>query len=90
MSEYKLENWSVCLLSDSIFLAPEAKQICLQGLRSDDKMVRTSPVKEIDGKNITTKSGSVYVLGTPHPEYVKWCDENGHAMDPLNPIRKRT
>ena len=92
MAEYILENWSVCYGNDDPFQPPELRGIRLHGMRvgdPDQRPVLTSYVDNIEGRRITTQSGSVYVLGAPKPEYLQWMTEHGIVYDPENPIKDR-
>lgn len=99
---YKLRNWAV--QSDNCFLAPECQTKYLCGniygrneprpfdgkIFDDGKLVYTSRIVTVEGRFITTSSGSVYELeGPPHVDYVMWCKENGFEIDPENPIKIR-
>ena len=87
MAEYRLENWSVYC---DPYAAPELGAIRLRGTRAgEDKQVLTNYVDHVDGRRITTLTGTVYVLGEPDPAYLRWMAENGHAYDPEQPIRVR-
>ena len=89
MAEYRLENWSV--YADP-YVAPELGAIRLRGTRinaSETKAVVTNYIDRIDGRRITTLTGTVYVLGEPDPMYLAWMAEHGHAYDPEQPIRVR-
>ena len=79
-------------LSNSPWVPPECNPVCLMGYRnSEDRGVRTSPIKEVDGSIIRTESGSTYFLGDPDPAYLRYLEENGIDFDPKNPIKdKRT
>lgn len=72
MKEYTLENWGVTFDPNaSLYTAPELLTQHLCGDRSDGrKDIITSAIQYVDddGK-VYTKSGSIYNLGAPHPEY---------------------
>ena len=87
MSEFHLTNWSVTTTPDP-WTAPEARRIHLQGLRvEDNRNVVTSPVVAVNGKSITTLSGSIYILEEPNSDYVAWMKDNNIPFDPDAPIR---
>jgi hypothetical protein len=87
MAEYTLENWSV--YADP-YKAPEVGAIRLHGTRSGHELpVLTNYVDRVDGRRVTTLSGSVYVLGEPSAKYRQWMAENGIAYDPEHPVRIR-
>ena len=97
---YQLKNWAVVSNQDS-YTPPECVKLHLSGEvygrdpRASDgkefpdgKKVYTSSVKDIDGRLITTRSGSVYELvGDPDPEYLEFLKEIGRVYDPVNPIK---
>lgn len=92
MTTYHLHRWRVVYLYDNPYLAPEANPACLAGFREPDKKpVRTSPIAKVNGVEITTESGSVYLLEDMDPDYRDWLLENEIEFDPDNPIviRKR-
>jgi hypothetical protein len=83
-----LHRWSVTQINDNPFLAPEANPACLRGIReTDGKCVRTSPIVKVDGKQITTNSGTVYILDDMDPDFRLWLEEEGIEYDPENPIK---
>lgn len=87
VSGIRLHRWSVTQASDDPYLAPEAKPACLLGIRdSDGRYVKTSPIFKVEGKEITTKSGSVYILEDMDPDFRLWMEEEGIEYDPENPI----
>jgi hypothetical protein len=54
----------------------------------DGSEVVTSGIVETNGAQVTTRTGSVYTLGEPKPEYVEWCRERGcHVPTPEKPIK---
>lgn len=85
---YFLHNWSMRYRHDNPYLAPELNPVCLVGFRDDEvKRIITSPIVAIDRKRITTKSGSIYILGDIDLEYLDWMKENNLPYDPENPIK---
>ena len=72
---YQLEDWSVVpSLDPNPYCAPRRT---LRGRRNGEtEFVNTSEIVHVDGKQVTTMSGSVYILGTPDPAYVAWCRDN--------------
>lgn len=90
MATYHLHKWSVSQSSDP-YLAPELNRDRLAGFRDDeDRPVVTSRIVKVEGRSITTASGSVYILEEIDPEYLQWLKENGHAEpDYENPITFR-
>lgn len=85
MATYHLHRWAV--IGDP-YDAPEAAKLRLVGYRDqDEKRVHTSVIVEVNGREITTYSGSVYILEDIDPDYLKFLDETGEIYDPDNPIR---
>jgi len=93
---YQLKNWAVVQSPNTDpYLPPEAFGIYLGGeiygrggRFVDGKRVVTSRVVSVNGRMITTKSGSVYELvGDPEPGYLDYLKEIGKEYDPINPIR---
>ena len=52
----------------------------------DGKFIVTSEVVGINGRNITTKSGTVYYLGKIDPKYRRFLKTNRPNWDWRNPI----
>lgn len=87
MSGIRLHRWSVVSSCDDPFAAPELHQQCLLGIRdSDGKYVRTSPIAKAEGKEITTRSGTLYILEDMDPDFRLWLEEQEIQYDPENPI----
>ena len=95
---FKLEKWSVCSVYKAcdLYIPPESQQIALQARESDrpgfEDGITTSRIIKVQGRVVTTKSGTQYLLGEPDPDYVIWCRERG-LHDPTNkemPIRAVT
>jgi len=98
---YQLKNWAVVYKDWDGYTAPEAMKLYLSGEVygrppresdgkefPDGKRVWTSSVKEVNGRLITTRSGSVYELvGDPEPGYLEFLKEIGRVYDPANPIK---
>jgi hypothetical protein len=88
MSTYHLYKWSVVPSFEDPFKAPEINPGRLFGFRDEDpKSVRTSPIVSANGREITTRSGSVYILEDIDPEYLAWLEENGYEYNPADPIK---
>lgn len=89
MAEYHLHKWAVVMDGDS-FTAPELIQKRLTGVRcDDDREIVTSTIVSVEGRRVTTYSGSVYNLEDVSPEFLSWMQENGIEFDPENPIKIR-
>ena len=86
MATYRLYRWSVT--NSGPWVAPEAQLHFLVGHRDQDpKRVKTSCIVETNGREITTNSGSVYILEDIDQDYLKFLDDNGLEYDPDNPIK---
>jgi hypothetical protein len=87
--EYKLHHWSIeNNFDNNIYLAPEQCKTYLIGTRdTDNKMVKTSSISNVNGTTITTKTGSVYILGEIDPDYLKWMTDNHIPYNKDNPIK---
>ena len=87
MATFKLSNWSV-QHDNSPYTAPEAIIKYLVGIRdSDNKRIRTSYYVRVNGIEVTTSSGSVYILGEVDPEYRQWLFDHNIPFDINNPIK---
>lgn len=54
----------------------------------DGHKIVTSSITKVDGRIVTTNSGSVYELGTPSPDYINWLKENNMELPtPECPIK---
>ena len=92
MKTVRLENWSVVEISPSPYAAPEMSRMALKGdvynhpTREDSSEVRTSNIVDIGGNKVRTQN-TIYVLGKPDPNYIKFCKEKGyHVPTELEPI----
>lgn len=85
-----LHNWSTTRVN--IYRSPEIEPVSLVGdvyghpTRPDGRNVTTSQVKTVDGRIITTRSGSLYRLGRINPAFRKWLREHRPKWDWRNPI----
>jgi hypothetical protein len=90
----KLEQWGVCERGDC-FAAPETRMICLTGIvyghpvKPDGKEIVTNAIAAVDGRIITTYSGTEYVLGEPAPKYLQYLKDNGYEYNENFPIRMK-
>lgn len=89
----KLKNWGVVSLMDE-YQAPELSAARLKGnVYGDGRFLEgeeivTSPIACADGRNITTRTGTVYYLeGAPDPAYLSYTSKCGHQYDPEKPIK---
>jgi hypothetical protein len=81
-----IEGWRCIPANDDPFMAPELAGICIAG-RFGDKHIRTSRVKHVEGRMVTTASGNGYELGEVDPDYLDWIKSEGRSFDPANPIK---
>lgn len=89
--KHHLYRWSVqCWGSCSSGVYKISELIALVGFRdTDTKTIRTSYIVSIAGREITTYSGSVYILEDIDTNYRDWLAENRVEYDPENPIKLR-
>jgi hypothetical protein len=74
-----LKNWSVLAnvrLLGNVYNHPNSERF------SDGKSVITSAIEQVDGKRVTTYSGTVYLLEEPNPDY-KSCISKYDPEDPV-------
>jgi len=82
----RIENWSIGYDNFDPYCPPEQHQRQLCGevyghpLQSDGKQIRTSNIEKKIGNTILTRTGTVYTLGKPSEDYVKWCEEQGFTL----------
>ncbi len=89
----RIENWSITSVGGD-YDPPECRHMQVQGnvyehpLHSDGKYVRTSDVRAVNGREVTTKHSGVYTLGEPDPKYIEWCRQQGcHVPTLEEPIK---
>jgi hypothetical protein len=74
----KLHNWKVVSEKGSPYRAPETLGIQLKGdvyghkAFNDGDHIRTSAIVSVEGRVISTRSGSLYLLGRIDPLYRKF------------------
>ena len=94
--EYILRDWCVCFRpSADPYTPPELLSSCLGGKIygradrfEDGNEVTTSRIVKSEGRKVTTKSGSVYVLeGPPAKSYLDFLKSIGYDYDEENPIK---
>lgn len=82
-----LSNWSTTT-DQNPYSAPELHRLFLVGELSCGKIVRTSPVNNVNGRFVETDSGTIYELLGPNPDFVKFCEQNGsHVPTEQQPIK---
>lgn len=85
----RIERWSTELCPNQPYLAPELHDhLHLAGI-IDGKEKLTSRIVKANGRTVTTKTGTVYELGDPRPEFAAWCAERGEPIDPQQPVKVR-
>ena len=73
MNPIKLNEWSVVNIDP--YTAPEVG-ICLVGRLDGGARVKTSIIAKVDGRLITTATGSVYELLEPDPKWLEFLKEH--------------
>jgi len=95
-SPVQLTEWSVGHVSgkSDAYRAPEQGGLVLRGRAQghpkhrDGRRVMTSHIVKVNGRTITTVSGSVYELvGDPEPQYLEFLESIGKKYDRDNPIK---
>lgn len=85
-----LDSWSTTTDGDP-YTAPECRKLRLQGVVRNGQFAGrgclTSPVDKVNGRYITTRSGSVYLLGKIDPGFYAWLKKNRPDWDWRNPIK---
>lgn len=96
----KIENWSCTFIRCAfIFLGQREggqiypSQMCLQGnvyghpRLNDGDFAVTGSVRNINGREVETNR-TIYILGTPDPEFIEWCKQIGcHVPTDDEPIK---
>jgi hypothetical protein len=93
-----LQNWSCFSTgSNDPYLAPELATLRICGeayghpKSQDGQYVRTSSVVQVDGREVITRSGSVYRLGKINPLYRKWLKKyrpNWNSKQPITVLKE--
>jgi hypothetical protein len=82
-----IEDWSTTSANADPYCAPERAGICIQGSLGEN-WIRTSRVVKVEGRVVTTKSGSTYHLGKVSDDFLAYLKKEGReAPDPENPIK---
>ena len=91
-----LQDWEVRMRSTDPYCPPECNYNCLSGFphghptKDQQRKVITSGLAKVEGRMVTTKSGTVYQLGRINPKYRAWLKEKGIAYNPAQPIVDKT
>jgi len=89
MATYHLHRWSIGTDTDP-WIPPECQKLRLHGYRDQDpRAVRTSHIVEVNGREVKTYSGSIYILEDISSEYLQFLEDTGETYDPENPIRTK-
>jgi hypothetical protein len=86
----KINNWSLILISDNPYQAPELRSSAIVGtvvVDNKTKYIRTSSVVQSLGTIIKTRSGTLYELGEASEEYKKYLVDNGYSFDADCPLK---
>jgi len=96
MDAVTIQNWSTTRSEshpDARYLAPEILPLRLQGVvhghpkGHDGHHICTSAIVTVDGRLVTTRSGTVYRLGRPDRKWLNWLLESGRTYNPKQPIK---
>lgn len=84
-----IRDWSV--EAGSPFVAPECGTVHLVGTVAlhngvENNKVKTSAIVQINGRTVTTSSGSIYKLGAIEPAYRRYLAKTRPNWDWRNPI----
>lgn len=90
----RLENWHTTT-NGTPYQDPATARLLLSGKvyghpkgpHLDGRTVTTSPIVSVDGRKVTTASGSVYVLGRPKRAWLAYLKQIGKPYDPKAPIK---
>jgi hypothetical protein len=85
-TKISIENWAMVYSMDNPYKAPELQERYLAGTVyghpnfKDGSFITTSYVVDINDKEVTTASGSLYLLGTPSEDYQRWLREHPQTL----------
>ena len=88
----RIDNWAIGTYWKDAYKAPEQRRIVLQGT------ISRHPVEDSNGEGAVTSAvlwysseagfaetqNTLYVLGTPDPEWVEWLQKEGLTPDSFN------
>lgn len=93
----RLENWYICnpnVKTIDAYIAPELishhlyGQVYNHSSYIDGDFILTSSIISVNKNHVITANGTIYELGKPNIEYVKWCKKQGcHTPTIVEPIR---
>jgi hypothetical protein len=81
----RIENWHLSGHVVGLYDPPETQRLQISGQVfgspnprfPDGKRITTSDLVSVEGRDVTTRSGSVYTLGKVSEEYMEWCEKEG-------------
>ena len=92
----KLESWSIESYPSNGYTPPELCVPVLRGIPDrhphkpekdvTNRYIRTTCIIKANGRKITTRSGTIYLLGSIDSEYKKWVKKYNPKWDWRNPI----
>ena len=84
----RIECWSCGFVTGNEYTPPEQRRLGLKGVWPDGRRRITTAIEQKLGPRLfRTKSGSLYALGDPDPEYLAWLKAEGKKWNPEDPIR---
>lgn len=91
----RMENWCAVPTINSVYMPPEQRGTSVKGQVyghkrfEDGDSIVTSRIIGVDGRTVTTESGTQYVLGEINADYLKWCENTDGVRVPTEevPIR---
>lgn len=89
----RIEQWGTVARGDA-YDAPELHGIAVAGEYFDEekqrtRYIETSRLVDAEGRRVLTRSGSLYELGAPSPDFLAALKKMGRTFDPENPITVR-
>lgn len=94
MTVVRIEDWAIETDDDPVYVAPQHRTRSVIGVvyghprKPDGERVRTSSIKDVDGRRVQTSSGTVYHLGEINARYLSYMTtEMGFVFDPDEPIK---
>ncbi len=90
----RVDNWRTVHLAGP-YVAPEINPVGISGVvppgadprRPEGSPITTSMVVAIEGRVVTTKSGTRYILGKIQSAFRRWMRKQGIAFDWRHPIK---
>jgi hypothetical protein len=88
----KIDNWSIVLIIDNPYSAPECGFVTLHGFVTnhpdhEDKYLQTSELLHFDLKSKTAKTKSrFYRLGDPSKKFLRYLKDRGFSIEDYEKI----